>query len=510
MPEYYKVAYIGAGSHRFSMGLFRNIVAAARDGLDGKPIHVALVDVDERVLGYMGKILSNMGKNAGVELKVTTHVKQREALDGAEFIYKSISIGGQAAEWYDIYIPMKFGIPQNTGDTVGPGGFFRGMRCNPPVKSIAQDMVELCPRAVLLNYTNPQATIVKTARRVKKDLQFIGLCHELFGGMSAVKEFNNRFTDFPKVESWDSDLDFEYVGVNHFAWLLKVQNQGNDLYAEMRRYWEDAFQKNVGGRKFNWYLLGKHGYFPYPGSRHVAEFMPEYFNYFNHKGNQFGIVFLRDVKSLGISHRYVIHRFSILSRDFSMKKLPAPTIRGEHALQMTQDFINAKVYGEEAKASHHHVVNVPNHEKKICPNLPENAILEVPGYFDKDGKMHGINVGKIDDGIADLIAVHCKTQDLVVDAVEKGDPDILLKCLLHDPMCAFIEDEEKIEAMMWIMLYYERDWLPTFREVIPKKEDLEKGKYWVSKKDLATQEDAYKVKYPPREKLKKKCLPPIT
>ncbi|MHA1847902.1 MAG: hypothetical protein ACTSXU_09675, partial [Promethearchaeota archaeon] len=62
MPEYYKVAYIGAGSHRFSMGLFRNIVAAARDGLDGKPIHVALVDVDERVLGYMGKILSNMGK----------------------------------------------------------------------------------------------------------------------------------------------------------------------------------------------------------------------------------------------------------------------------------------------------------------------------------------------------------------------------------------------------------------------------------------------------------------
>ncbi|MHA1997911.1 MAG: family 4 glycosyl hydrolase [Promethearchaeota archaeon] len=502
MAEYYKLAYIGAGSHRFSMGLFKNIVAAKE--LDGRPIHAALVDVDERVLEYTSKILKHMGKNAGVNLKVTSHTDQREALEGAEFIYKSISVGGQAAEWFDNYIPMKFGIPQNTGDTCGPGGFFRGMRCGPPVVSLARDMLELCPKAIFLNFTNPQATIVKAARRVNRDLQYIGLCHELFGGMNAITRFNNTMTGFPEVKDWNKDLDFTYIGVNHFAWMLSVKNQGNDLYAEMRDKWSEAYEKGVGGRKFNWYLLGQHGYFPYPGSRHVAEFMPQYFNYFNHKGNKFGITVLRDVKSLGLSHRAAIHRFSMLSREFSMDKLPKPTEHGEHALQMTTDFINNE-------ASHHHVVNVPNYNQEICPNLPEGAILEVPGYF-KNGKMHGMKVGPIKQEIADMLTVHIKTQDLVVDAWQKGDPNLLLKGLLHDPMCAFIEDPVKVEAMMWNMLYYQREWLPTFKEVVPKSEGELKekvGEYFVSKDDLSTQESAYKVKWPPKDELREKCLPPM-
>jgi hypothetical protein len=78
---------------------------------------------------------------------------------------------------------------------------------------------------------------------------------------------------------------------------------------------------------------------------------------------------------------------------------------------------------------------------------------------------------------------------------------------MHDPMCAFIEDEEKIKAMMDLMLYYQQEWLPTFKEVIPKKEDLENGRYWVDKKELATYEDAITVKYPPSEDLRSKCLP---
>ena len=177
------------------------------------------------------------------------------------------------------------------------------------------------------------------------------------------------------------------------------------------------------------------------------------------------------------------------------------------SLQMTEDFINGN-------ASHHHVVNVPNFDKKLCSSLPEGAILEVPGSF-KDGKMVGMNVGsldKMDPEIVKLISMHCKTQDYVVDAWQKADTEILLKGLLHDPMCAFIEDEKKIEAMMWNMLFYQKKWLPTFSEVIPKTEsDLKElvGEYFVSKKDLATQADAYKVKWAPKEELRSKCLPPF-
>lgn len=503
MGERYKIAYIGAGSHRFSMGLFRNLVAAAKDGLAGKPVHAALVDVDARVLGYMAGILSGMARNAGVDLTVSTHVDQREALEHADFLYKSISVGGQAAEWFDNYIPQKFGIPQNTGDTCGPGGFFRGMRCGPPVTAIARDMTELCPKAVLLNYTNPQATIVKAARRVNKDLQYLGLCHELFGGMYAVQLYNNVARLGPVINDWSKDLAIDYVGVNHFAWLLEAKHLSNDhdVLASMRETWRDAHDDNVEGRKFSWYLLGKHGYFPYPGARHVAEFMPAYFNHFNHDPNPWAITVLRDVKSLGLSHRYAVHRFSVLSRAFAASKLPKPSIHGEHALQMTEDFISGN-------ASHHHVVNLPNADRSICPDLPDGAILEVPGHF-TGGKMEAAtrpSLSGMDPGLVSLLRTHCETQDMVVDAWTRGDRDLLLKGLLHDPMCAFIEDEAKIEAMMDLMLFYQQAWLPTFKESIPKKEDLEKGKYWVSKQDLATHVDAMKVKFPPDARLKAKCL----
>ncbi|HME51853.1 MAG TPA: hypothetical protein VKM55_06520 [Candidatus Lokiarchaeia archaeon] len=501
MGEFFKIAYIGAGAHRFSMGLFRNFVAAAREGLAGKPIHAALVDIDERVLTYTTNILKHMAEQAGVDMKVTQHLDQREAIEDADFLYKSISVGAQAAEWFDIYIPQKFGIPQNTGDTIGPGGFFRGLRCAAPVNAIAKDMAELCPKAVMLNYTNPQATIVKTARRVDKDLQFIGLCHELFGGMNAIQHFNNTAQLTQPINDWNKDLDFKYVGVNHFAWLLDCTHKdgGEDVLAAMRDHWQEGHDKNIDGRKFAFYLLNKYGAFPYPGCRHVAEFMPEYFNFFNHEPNLWGIITIRDVKDLGLSHRYAIQRFSVLSRDFAVDKLPKPTAEGEHALQMTEDFINGE-------ASHHHVCNLPNQDQQICSNLPDGAILEIPGHFE-DGKMHGMQIGTLDEEIASKVRVHCEVQDMTIDAWEKSDPELLLKGLLHDPMCAFIEDEDKIRAMMNLMLYYEAEWLPTFKESIPSRQDLENSEYWVETKDLSTYEEAIKVKFPPDPELKAKCLP---
>ncbi|NMC08175.1 MAG: alpha-glucosidase/alpha-galactosidase, partial [Candidatus Lokiarchaeota archaeon] len=166
MGNKFKIAYIGAGSFRFSIGLFKNIVAAN----ELFPMEVVLHDVDAKSLDIMTRILNHMVKKSGANVTVTSTLNRREALENADFLYKSISVGIQKAEWVDIHVPYKFGIPQNTGDTCGPGGIFRGLRCVPQVAAIARDMKELCPKAVLLNYTNPQATIVMGARRVDPDL----------------------------------------------------------------------------------------------------------------------------------------------------------------------------------------------------------------------------------------------------------------------------------------------------------------------------------------------------
>lgn len=488
MADRFQLTYIGAGSHRFSLGMFRNILAAKTL----HPMHVYLVDIDEPVLRWTHKILEHMAQKAGVDITVSSTTKQREALEGADFVYKSISVGGQDAEWIDIHVPFKFGMPQNTGDTVGPGGLFRGLRCAPVIRQIALDMKDLCPDAVLLNYTNPQASIVYSARKAAPNVKIVGLCHELFGGMKSVQSFlnDNGFS----IKNWE-ELDIRYAGVNHFAWLTSVKYNDEELYPLLREKQQEAWEKGGYGRKFNWYLLGKYDWFPYPGSRHVAEFMPAYFNYFNHK-NTSGIIPLRDVESLAKSHKWALNRFNVLSRDFMKDYVPGPSSGGERAMQMTLDWLNNQ--------PGHHVVNLPN--KGYVPNLPEGAILEVPGYF-KDGDMVGVKIGAIDNAVADLLRPHCEVQKLTVEAAWSGDRDLLVKAALADPMCAFVEDPEVIEHMVDIMLYYEQKYLPNFKGTILDKTELEKRKYWVPPEELADVTAARTVKYPPNPALEKKALP---
>ncbi|HME55241.1 MAG TPA: hypothetical protein VKM55_23740 [Candidatus Lokiarchaeia archaeon] len=478
-----KIAYIGAGSFRFSTGLFRNICAAK----ELFPMEICLVDIDPASLALMTNILNKMVKKARANVKVTSTTNQRDALENADFVYKSISVGMQESEWIDIHMPQKYGIPQNTGDTCGPGGLFRGLRCVQPVYSIAKNMKELCPKAILLNYTNPQSTIVMAARRVDPELQFIGLCHGLFSGMKVVQGALNE-KGF-SIKDWH-DLDFSYGGVNHFIWLTKLLASGQDVYPLLRENWKSFM--NLRGFSFDFYLLGKYGYLPLLEGRHVAEFMPEYYNYFNHESRPFGITRLRDVNRVHLERTSMYFIFRQWAR---WSPVPGPTKRGEKAIDMTLDCLNNDPV--------QHVVNLPN--KNFIPNLPEGAIVEIPGYF-KDGKMEGIEVGSLPDAIADLVRPHAEQQFLTVDAGLGNDPDLVIKAMLHDPMCKFIEDDDRIEDLTWNMLYHEQKWLPPeWKEWIPKREELMTRKHWVDEKELKGKGNARVCKYPINDHVKKKA-----
>jgi alpha-galactosidase len=485
-----KLAYIGAGSHRFSIGLFKNIINAK----DLHPMDVVLLDIDENVVKWTTNLLQNMANKAGVDVKVTGTTNRREAFENCDFIYKSISVGAQKAEWFDNYIPVKFGIFQNTGDTCGPGGFFRALRCCYVVDKIARDMKEYCPKAVLLNYTNPQAQIVKAARNVMPDLQYIGLCHELFGGMKAVQLLMNRLGY--AVKNWE-EFDITYGGVNHFVWLTGLKLNGEDLYQKLLDNAEMAYKERIGGRTFNWYLTTKYNCFPYPGSRHVAEFMPEYFNYFNHT-KAFGIVPIRNVYHLAESHKWKLQEFKILGQALFKDYVPEPTSHGEKAMEMTSDWKN--------NTPAHHVVNIPN--KGFISNLPEDAVIEIPGYF-KDGKIVGVKMGALPNKVAERVRPFCDIYNLAAEAAIKGDRDMILKALTNlDPMAKFIEDNEKVEQMVDLMLYYQQSWLPAFKDagVIPSWDQLKARKYVVEKSDLFPYDKAVLVKYQPSKDLISKAI----
>lgn len=498
----FNLAYIGAGSFRFSIGFFRNIINAK----ELMPMNVALCDVDEKSLKIMTKILERMVEKGAQQLgykpsdiKISSYTDYRDALVNADFVYKSISVGIQEAEWYDNYLPIKFGIPQNTGDTCGPGGLFRSLRTNPVVHDIAKVMKKECPKATLLNYTNPQASIVMSARRVDPNLQYIGLCHELFGGSGTIQQFANEYMNLG-IENW-TDMDLEYGGINHFAWYTKIEYEGTDIYPKMREKARELVMRNYS-RSFNFYLLDKHNYFPYPGSRHVAEFMPDYYNYFNHiiQCPHWSFPKIRSVWGLGFNRRTSYWGFKAMAK--GLWPVPGPRKKGEHAMEMTLDWRDSNPT--------HHVVNIPNTHpdyEKIIPQLPDDCVVEVPGYF-RDQKVRPVKSINLPQEVADLVYPHAEQTKLTVDAALGNDLDLVIKAMKHDPMAQWIEDEEKLEYLTKLMLYYQQQWLPNeWQEWIPTKDELKKSKWWVSSNDLSKWGFNYKkVKFPPDENLKEKAF----
>ncbi len=455
-------------------------------------MHVSLCDVDENSLKIMGKIFGRMVKKAKANITYSLHKNYEEVMENADFLYKSISVGIQQAEWFDNYLPQKFGIPQNTGDTLGPGGTFRGFRTNHIAASIAKAMKKLCPKAALLNYTNPQASIVMAARRAAPDVEYIGLCHELFGGMGTLKAwYNDNFQD--QVASWE-DFDIIYGGLNHFCWLIDFKYKGQDLYPKLREQAHQLTLSNYKNRGFNFHLLEKYGYFPYPGSRHLAEFMTDYYNYFNHmiQSPYWKFPKIRDVKNLGRARKGAYFGFKLMAN--GILGVPGPKKEGERAMEMTQDFMNS--------APTHHVVNIPNNG--IIKNLPSDCIVEIPGRFSNKKMIPAIEPFELPKQVADLVRPHAEQTKYTVDAALGNSLELCVKAMQHDPMCRWIEDDEKIEVLTKLMLYYEQQWLPeSWKEWIPTKEELQKSKYWVAEKEL---KNIYKVKFSPKPELKAKAF----
>lgn len=493
-----KLVYIGAGSFRFGYGLFKNFCAL------GKiiPIEIWLVDIDEPLLEVMTRFLKRMVRKYKLQDTISVYMTpdRRQALEGADMVVLSIAIGHQNSEWYDIYVPMQFGIPQTTGDTVGPGGVFRTLRVVPVVVEIVRDIAELCPHAIHLNYTNPQAPIAYAARQAYPEVETIGICHELIAGMEKIHKLLRKLgrKDIP---SWEN-LKLTYSGINHLAWIYTCEYQGEDLYPLIKE--NAARAGKLVGRRFNFHLLEKHEFYCYPGSRHIAEFLPEYYNFFNRLdcAKHWKMTKLRPVGLLRFARRAVLWYYRQLARGWL--PCPSPSIKGERIIEMVVDWLQSKA-GVYVDPPRYHPVNIPNTGQHLVSNLPEWAILEVTGYFE-DGHVKAIRTGEMPKGIVEMVRLHTENTPKFVEAATSGDPNKLLKALLADPMCYFIENEDVIEDMMWNMLYYQRRWLPMFKESIPSLKDVQNLKHCITEKDIRKKKHAKRVKWEPAPELRKKAF----
>jgi len=220
MRESIKVSYIGAGSAVFARQIVTDVLSI--EGLDRGTF--ALVDVDEERLDVARRLTERLVQRSGKDWQVVATTDRRQVLGGSDFVVNSIEVAGRQNVGFDNDIPLRYGIDQCIGDTIGPGGIFKALRTGPAWLEIVEDVARLCPRAIVLNYTNPMSILTLAAIR-HTGLSVVGLCHSVQGTSRLLA----RYLDVPYGE-----LTWRCAGINHNAWFTELSRDGDDLYPRLR------------------------------------------------------------------------------------------------------------------------------------------------------------------------------------------------------------------------------------------------------------------------------------
>src|SRR3989449_6411574 len=216
-----KVTMVGAGSAVFARQIITDVLAV--DDLDSGTF--ALVDIDAQRLELARAITQKLVEVSRKKWKVEASTDRTEVLAGTDYVVNSIEVAGLQNVRADYDIPMKYGVDQCIGDTIGPGGIFKALRTGPAWLDIVADVTRIAPEATVLNYTNPMSILTLAASR-STSLPVIGLCHSVQGT-------SRLLADYLQVPY--EELDWKCAGINHNAWFTKLEHDGDDLYPTLRR-----------------------------------------------------------------------------------------------------------------------------------------------------------------------------------------------------------------------------------------------------------------------------------
>ncbi|HSV32372.1 MAG TPA: alpha-glucosidase/alpha-galactosidase [Atribacteraceae bacterium] len=432
-----KIVFIGAGSLEFSRKLMLDILSfpALRDA------QFELVDVDPKRLDYARRVAERIVQEANLPATVHATLDRREALAGADYVLIMILSGGIEVIRQDIEIPMKYGVDQCIGDTLGPGGVFRALRTIPVILDIARDMEELCPEATILNYTNPMPMICWALEEATA-IKYVGLCHSVQGTARQLAE---------ALEVPYREVSYWVAGINHQAWFLEFQWQGNDAYPLLR---ERINYPEFYGKETTRVEMFKHlGYFVTESSGHNSEYNPWF-----RKRKDLLAKYTPGGAWNGESG-FVLKLYGADRADYEQKLERIAS--GQEPLDFTRSdeygsyIINA-LEGEEITRINGNVKN-----QHLITNLPYGCCVEVPCLVDRQG-IHPCYVGDLPPQLAALNRTNVNVEELAVQAVLRRDRDMAYYAVALDPLTSAVLSLEEIRQMVDEMFEAERDWLSIY------------------------------------------------
>lgn len=439
-----RICFLGAGSTVFAKNVLGDCILTPSLG----EFEIALHDIDEKRLKESFNVINAVNKAANGKATVTMHLDRREALKGSDFIINAIQVGGyKPCTVTDFKIPRRYGLWQTIGDTLGVGGIMRAMRTIPVLEEFARDIEELCPEAYFLNYTNPMAMLTGYLLTYTK-VKAVGLCHSVQGCVpELLKKLRMKDVDA-------SQTNWEIFGINHQAWLLKVEDKdGKDLYPEIKRLasgrapslyaWVDAVRFE---------MMKTFGYYVTESSEHNAEYLPWFIKKFN--------PFLLAKYKVPINEyprrcRVQIRRWKKTAKKLQSSDSLAHTRSNEYGSRIIEAIHTGTPFSFNGS-----VLNTD----LLIPNLPKESCVEVPIVADKDG-FHPQECRALPEQLAAINRTNINPQLLTLKACETKKLEDVYMAVALDPHAGAVLSLDKIKSMCDALYKRHRKggWLPEYK-----------------------------------------------
>jgi alpha-galactosidase len=427
-----KITFIGAGSTVFAKNLIGDILSFP----ELADSSICLFDIDENRLSTSEVVARRIAQTLGASATVEATTDRARALDGASYAINMIQVGGyRPCTVTDFEIPKRYGLRQTIADTLGIGGIMRGLRTIPVLIDMCKEMERRCPDVVHLNYVNPMAMNC-WALDEATNVRTVGLCHSVQHTAGELA----RDIGVPVEE-----INYVVAGINHVAFYLKLERNGEDLYPEIRRVIAEGRVPDDNRVRYD--IFSRLGYFVTESSEHFSEYGP----WFIKRGRE------DLIKKFNIPLDEYPRRCE--SQLAQWEKLRTDLERSDRPLEIRRsvEFGSLIIHSLETGIPRVVYGNVANHN--LIDNLPGGCCVEVPCVVDKNG-VQPVRIGRIPSHLAALMQTNINVQALTVEAVLEQDPERIYHAAMLDPHTAAELDLDQIWELVNDLLAAHGEWIP--------------------------------------------------
>jgi alpha-galactosidase len=428
-----KISIIGAGS-AFTQNIVVDILTI--EGMNEGTI--ALVDLDAERLEIahqlVNKIIEKTGKSKWNAIASTD---RKKVIGHSDFVINQIEVAGLHTVKLEYEIPLKYGVKQCIGDTLGPGGLFKTLRTLPAWLEIVKDVEELAPKATILNYTNPMSAVTLATTKVT-DLPVVGLCHSI----------QNTSHDLAKyLEVPYEELKWRSGGINHMSWFVELEHNGKDMYPVLREKMKNPDLLAQDPVKFD--AMQYLGAFVSESSGHFSEYIPYY-------RKRQDLIDKHCSTGYNGGTGFYANSWPTWRKQNDERIKKKLTGEMEIKLESSQEYAAVIIEGmvkNEPKVIYGNVLN-----NGLIENLKPDGVVEVACLVDQNG-VHPTQFGRLPEHLAALCRSNQAFFDLAVNAVLNNDKEMAMHALMVDPLTSAVCSLGEIKEMFEELYTAEREYI---------------------------------------------------